>query len=35
MWWWKRMEKFSLADHVKQEEVLKRVGEDSNVQKEQ
>jgi hypothetical protein len=30
MWWWKRMEKISWTDHVRNEEVLLRVNEQRN-----
>ena len=31
MWWWRRMEKISWADHVRNEEVLLRVKEQRNI----
>jgi hypothetical protein len=31
MWHWKRMEKISLTDHVRNEEVLQRVKGERNV----
>jgi len=31
MWWWRRMEKISWTDHVRNEEVLLRVKEERNI----
>jgi hypothetical protein len=31
MWWWRRMEKISLTDRVRNEEVLHRVKEERNI----
>ena len=31
MWWWRRMEKVSWTDHVRNEEVLLRVNEQRNI----
>jgi hypothetical protein len=31
MWWWRRMEKISWTDHVRNEEVLRRVKEERNI----
>ena len=31
MWWWRRMEKISWTDHVRNEEVLLRVNEQRNI----
>jgi hypothetical protein len=31
MWWWRRMEKISWTDHVRNEEVLLRVKEQGNI----
>jgi hypothetical protein len=34
MWYWRRMEKISLTDHVRNEDVLLRVNEQRNIQHE-
>ena len=34
MWWWRRIEKISWTDHVRNEEVLLRVNEQRNISRE-
>jgi len=31
MWWWRRMEKISSTDHVRNEDVLLRVNDQRNI----